>query len=117
MGYRRLSDGFELVEGDIADTVLVGSLLKRVDAVMHFAASAYVGESMVNPRKYFSNNIEKALLLLDAVIASDVRMFVFSSTCPTYGVPEVVPIVESSPKDPINPWSHQALDGMGALGL
>jgi len=69
------------VEGDIADTALVGSLLKRVDAVMHFAASAYVGESMVNPRKYFSNNIEKALLLLDAVIASDVRMFVFSSTC------------------------------------
>jgi UDP-glucose-4-epimerase GalE len=108
-GYRRLSDGFELVEGDIADEAVVSACLKRVDAVMHFAASAYVGESMANPRKYFNNNVEKALLLLDAVLKSDVRMFVFSSTCATYGVPEVLPIVESSPKEPINPYGATKL--------
>ena len=108
-GYRRLSDGFELVEGDIADEAVVSECLKRVDAVMHFAASAYVGESMANPRKYFNNNVEKALLLLDAVLKSDVRMFVFSSTCATYGVPQVLPIVESSPKEPINPYGATKL--------
>ena len=108
-GYRRLSDGFELVEGDIADEAVVSECLQRVDAVMHFAASAYVGESMANPRKYFNNNVEKALLLLDAVLKSDVRMFVFSSTCATYGVPQVLPIVESSPKEPINPYGATKL--------
>ena len=62
-----------------------------------------MGESIQNPRKYFHNNVESALKLTDAVLASDVRLFIFSSSCATYGVPPHLPIEESSPKNPINP--------------
>ena len=65
-GNRKLSDGFELIEGDIDDSEKLAPVLDRVEAVMHFAASAYVGESVANPRKYFHNNIESALKLMDA---------------------------------------------------
>src|ERR1700675_3469053 len=95
-GNRKLADGFELIEGDIADGEKLANALDRVDAVMHFAACAYVGESVANPRKYFRNNVESALKLMDAVLASDVRLFVFSSSCATYGVPEPLPIDESA---------------------
>lgn len=108
-GHRKLSDGFELIEGDIADGEKLRSYLKRVDAVMHFAASAYVGESVVNPRKYFHNNVESALALMDAVLQSDVRLFIFSSTCAVYGIPQALPIVESSAKAPINPYGATKL--------
>jgi UDP-glucose-4-epimerase GalE len=108
-GHRELSDGFELIEGDIADVAKLSGCLKRVEAVMHFAASAYVGESVVNPRKYFHNNVESALKLMDAVLSSDVRRLIFSSTCATYGIPKVLPIVESAPKDPINPYGATKL--------
>lgn len=108
-GSRSLSAGFELIQGDIADTELLATVLPRVEAVMHFAASAYVGESVVDPRKYFHNNVESALKLMDAVLASPVRKFIFSSTCATYGVPEVLPITESSPKEPINPYGATKL--------
>lgn len=108
-GVRELSHGFNLVEGDIADVVKVSRCLERADAVMHFAASAYVGESVSNPRKYFQNNVESALKLLDAVVASNVRLFIFSSTCATYGVPRQLPIVESDPKEPINPYGATKL--------
>lgn len=108
-GDRRLSSGFELVEGDIADVARVSKCLARADAVMHFAASAYVGESVSDPRKYFRNNVESALKLLDAVLASGVRKFIFSSTCAVYGVPSALPIVEESPKDPINPYGATKL--------
>jgi UDP-arabinose 4-epimerase len=76
---------------------------------MHFAASAYVGESIQNPRKYFHNNVESALRLVDTVLASDVRLFVFSSSCAIYGVPQQLPIEESSPKNPINPYGATKL--------
>jgi UDP-glucose-4-epimerase GalE len=108
-GYRRLVKGFRLIEGDIADTERVGKALQGMDAVMHFAASAYVGESVANPRKYFRNNVENALQLLDAVLASKVRMFVFSSTCATYGVPRELPITEDSPQQPVNPYGATKL--------
>jgi UDP-glucose-4-epimerase GalE len=108
-GNRKLSEGFELIEGDIADQDKLAPILDRVEAVMHFAASAYVGESVVNPRKYFHNNVESALKLMDAVLASRVRKFIFSSTCATYGVPAVLPITESSPKEPINPYGATKL--------
>ena len=103
-GNRKLSDGFELVEGDIADGEKLAPLLDRVDAVMHFAACAYVGESVANPRKYFRNNVESALKLMDSVLASKVRKFIFSSTNSIYGIPETLPITENFPKDPINPY-------------
>jgi UDP-glucose-4-epimerase GalE len=108
-GSRRLSEGFELVEGEISDGTRLAPLLARVDAVMHFAASAYVGESMADPRKYFRNNVESALKLIDAILASPVRTFIFSSTCAVYGIPQLCPIDEKSPKDPINPYGATKL--------
>lgn len=108
-GDRRLSAGFELVEGDIADVSRLASHLARVEAVLHFAASAYVGESMTDPRKYFHNNVESALQLMDAVLASSVRLFVFSSTCAIYGNPPACPVAEESPKNPINSYGATKL--------
>jgi UDP-glucose-4-epimerase GalE len=108
-GHRKLSKGFELIEGDIADRSKILPALKGVDAVIHFAASAYVGESVANPRKYFHNNVESSLALMDSVLESDVRIFVFSSTCAVYGMPRSLPISESSPKEPINPYGATKL--------
>lgn len=108
-GHPKLARGFELVRGDIADTEKLATCLRRVDAVMHFAASAYVGESVVHPRKYFHNNVESALALMDAVLASSVRLFIFSSTCATYGIPHALPIVEEHPQRPINPYGATKL--------
>jgi UDP-glucose-4-epimerase GalE len=108
-GNRKLCQRLELIEGDIADREKLRICLSRVDAVMHFAASAYVGESVANPRKYFRNNVESALVLMDAVLESDVRIFIFSSTCAVYGIPAALPIVESAPKDPINPYGAAKL--------
>jgi UDP-arabinose 4-epimerase len=108
-GCRKLSQGFELIEGDICDTEKVSACLRGMDAVIHFAASAYVGESVQNPRKYFRNNVESGLKLMDAVLASEVRNFVFSSTCATYGVPSKLPISEDCPQVPINPYGASKL--------
>ena len=80
-GHKTLADGFDLVIGDIADSAKIAKLLSRCDAVMHFAAHAYVGESVQNPKKYFHNNETAALTLLDTVMESRVRKFIFSSTC------------------------------------
>jgi UDP-glucose-4-epimerase GalE len=108
-GHRRFSEGYEFIEADIADEVQLAKALEATGAVMHFAASAYVGESVANPRKYFRNNVEAALKLLDAVLASGVRLFVFSSTCATYGIPQTLPITESTPQTPINPYGATKL--------
>ena len=108
-GHRRLAQGFELVEGDIADEAKLRSVLKRVDGVMHFAAHAYVGESVENPRKYFRNNVEAALSLLNATLDAGIRRFVFSSTCAVYGEPAKVPITEDNPRQPVNPYGASKL--------
>ena len=108
-GHRRLAEGFELVEGDIADEAKLRSVLKRVDGVMHFAAHAYVGESVENPRKYFRNNVEAALSLLNATLDAGIRRFVFSSTCAVYGEPAKVPITEDNPRQPVNPYGASKL--------
>ena len=108
-GHRRLADGFELVEGDIADEAKLRPVLKRVDGVMHFAAHAYVGESVENPRKYFRNNVEAALGLLNATLDAGIRRFVFSSTCAVYGEPAKVPITEDNPRQPVNPYGTSKL--------
>ena len=108
-GHRRLAQGFELVEGDIADQAKLRSVLKRVDGVMHFAAHAYVGESVENPRKYFSNNVEAALSLLNVTLDAGIRRFVFSSTCAVYGEPAKVPITEDNPRQPVNPYGTSKL--------
>lgn len=108
-GHRKFSEGYELIEADIVDETRILKALDGIDAVMHFAASAYVGESVANPRKYFHNNVECALKMLDAVLASDVRRFIFSSSCATYGIPQTLPIAESSPREPINPYGATKL--------
>ena len=108
-GHIALSEGFELVVGDIADKEKLRRCLDGVDVVMHFAASSYVGESVENPRKYFSNNVEAALKLMDCLLESSVSKVVFSSTCAVYGTPSRLPIVEESVKEPINPYGDTKL--------
>jgi UDP-glucose-4-epimerase GalE len=103
-GHACLAAGFELITGELADTAKLANALRRVDAVMHFAAHAYVGESVENPRKYFRNNVEAGLALLNACLDCGVRKFIFSSTCAVYGVPLKVPITEDTPRSPINPY-------------
>lgn len=114
-GHRTLAEGFELVIGDIADSAKLTTILKRCDAVMHFAAHAYVGESVQDPRKYFHNNVTAALTLLDAVMESRVRKFIFSSTCAVYGNPVKVPITEANPRQPVNPYGATKLAFENAL--
>jgi UDP-glucose-4-epimerase GalE len=114
-GFRRLAQGFELVEGNIADEVRLRSVLPRVDAVIHFAAHAYVGESVANPRKYFRNNVVSALSLLNSVLDAGVRRFVFSSSCAVYGIPAKFPITEETPREPVNPYGESKLFFENAL--
>ena len=100
-----------LVRGDLADRALLVDTMKRhqVDAVIHFAAYAYVGESVTNPRKYFGNNVAGTLSLLDAMLDAGVRDVVFSSTCATYGEPLKVPMSEDHPQNPVNPYGETKL--------
>jgi UDP-glucose-4-epimerase GalE len=114
-GHQRLAQGFGLVVGDIADEPKLRSALQRVDAVMHFAAHAYVGESVENPRKYFQNNVEAGLRLLNATLDAGVRRFVFSSTCAVYGMPAQIPITEALPREPVNPYGASKLFFENAL--
>lgn len=81
----------------------------KPDAIIHFAANALVGESMTNPSKYFRNNVGNGLKLLDAAVASNVKKFVFSSTCATYGPPDRIPMTEDLPQRPINPYGESKL--------
>lgn len=108
-GHRFLADGFELIVGDIADVVKLSPTLRRVDAVMHFAGHAYVGESAENPRKYFRNNVEAALSLLNACVDSGVRRIIFSSSCTVYGIPDKVPITEDARREPLSPYGASKL--------
>jgi UDP-glucose-4-epimerase GalE len=113
-GNRGLAQGFELVEGDIADQSRLRPVLARVDAVMHFAAHAYVGESVENPRKYFRNNVLGGLSLLNSALDAGIRRFVFSSSCAVYGIPEQSPIeqvriTEQTPRQPVNPYGVSKL--------
>jgi UDP-glucose-4-epimerase GalE len=114
-GFLELAQGFELVQGDIADGAALRPVLARVDAVMHFAAHAYVGESVEHPRKYFQNNVLGALRLLDLALDAGIRHFVFSSSCAVYGVPERIPITERSPREPVNPYGASKLFFENAL--
>jgi len=108
-GFEVLAKGFPLVRASIADRKPLAETLRGAQAVMHFAASASVGESVQNPRKYFSNNIEGGLSLLNACMDNGVRKFIFSSTCAVYGVPAKVPITEDNPRAPVNPYGVSKL--------
>ena len=100
-----------LVEGDISDGPRLRAVLsaERVVAVMHFAAFAYVGESMTDPARYFHNNTVGSLTLLDAMCDVGIDRIVFSSTCATYGIPAEVPISEATPQSPVNPYGESKL--------
>jgi UDP-arabinose 4-epimerase len=100
-----------LIEGDLADTGLLREALQqaRPEAVIHFAASAYVGESMHDPLKYFRNNVAGTISLLEAMRDAGVRRIVFSSTCATYGRPTAIPIPEDQPQAPVNPYGESKL--------
>ena len=99
-------------EADLGDQDAVGRILREesIELVMHFAAFAYVGESVTEPRKYYENNFVATLRLLEAMLDNGVKKFVFSSTCATYGEPERLPIVESLRQAPINPYGQTKLD-------
>jgi UDP-glucose-4-epimerase GalE len=99
------------VEGDLADTALLHRVIQDygVQAVVHFAAYAYVGESMQDPGKYFQNNVANTLNLLDAMVKHEIQPIVFSSTCSTYGLPERLPITEDQPQQPLSPYGESKL--------
>ena len=101
----------KLIVGDTSDRSLLQQIFHdhQIDAVMHFAAYAYVGESVTKPAKYYQNNVVGTLTLLEAMVEADINKFVFSSTCATYGVPETVPITEEQPQNPINPYGKTKL--------
>jgi UDP-arabinose 4-epimerase len=100
-----------LIEGDLADRELLNTVMQdySIQAVVHFAAYAYVGESMQNPGKYFDNNIANTISLLEAMRNNSVGSIVFSSTCATYGIPEKLPIDESHRQAPVNPYGESKL--------
>ena len=106
-----VDDGVIFVEGDLGDRETLDRVFAAHDiaAVMHFAAFAYVGESVTEPAKYYQNNLAAPLVLLDAMREHGCNIFIFSSTCATYGNPEYVPIDEQHPQNPINPYGASKL--------
>jgi UDP-glucose 4-epimerase len=113
-GHRQIVDEVlkaELIIGDTSDRPLLDQIFSayEIAAVMHFAAYTYVGESVANPAKYYKNNVMGTFTLLEAMLKANIKYFVFSSTCATYGEPNQIPIAENHPQNPINPY------GMGKL--
>jgi UDP-glucose-4-epimerase GalE len=100
-----------LVRGDIRHTAAVAEAIRahRIRAVLHFAACAYVGESVADPQKYYENNVGGTLSLLRAMLQEGCLTLVFSSTCATYGEPEEIPIHETTPQQPVNPYGASKL--------
>lgn len=101
----------QLIKGDISDRALLDRLFEshHIDAVMHFAAYMFVGESVTNPAKYYRNNVAGTLTLLEAMVAAGVKKLVFSSTCATYGPPQQIPLTEDHPQSPISPYGMTKL--------
>jgi UDP-glucose-4-epimerase GalE len=110
-GHRAAAPAGRLVVADLAEVQRLDHIFvaQRIDAVVHFAAFALVGESVQHPARYYHNNLVNTLHLLDAMRRHDVGRIVFSSTCATYGVPQTVPITEDEPQKPINPYGNTKL--------
>jgi UDP-glucose 4-epimerase len=98
-------------KGNIGDSALVARITSehQIEACIHFAAFAYVGESVAEPARYFENNVEQGVALMGALLKAGVRRVVFSSTCATYGEPQEVPIPETHPQQPTNPYGWSKL--------
>ena len=107
-----VAPGVPFYNASLGDEAAIGKILadEKIDVVMHFAAFAYVGESVNDPMKYYQNNFVATLQLLRVMLANGVKKFVFSSTCATYGIPEKMPLVETMPQAPINPYGQTKLD-------
>ncbi len=105
-GHRDLIPGGSFIEGSLGDAALLDRIFSknRIDAVMHFAAFALVGESVEQPLKYYQNNVSATTELLSAMVRHDVKRFIFSSTAAVYGEPVEIPITEDHPKNPTNPY-------------
>ena len=97
--------------GDLGNIEDIRRVFKKypIEAVMHFAAFTYVGESVEDPQKYYMNNVKNTLNLLQVMLEENVKHFVFSSTCATYGNPVEIPITETHPQNPINPYGRGKL--------
>lgn len=111
-GHRKAIDPrSRFFQGDLSDRTVIRHAIGEVkpDAIMHFAANALVGESMQNPSKYFRNNVSAGINLLDMAVEFGVKKFVFSSTCATFGIPDRMPLDESLPQKPINPYGESKL--------
>ena len=108
-GHVALAKGFELVVGEVTETGKLADAMKRSLAAMHFAAHAYVGESVKDPRRYFRNNVEGGLALLNTALETGLRNVIFSSTCAVYGIPAQIPISEDAPRQPVNPYGVSKL--------
>jgi UDP-glucose 4-epimerase len=111
-GFRwAVPDDVPFEQGDIGDGALMAEVLARhgIGAIMHFAGSVVVPESVENPLKYYRNNTANSRSLIESAVTTRVRHFIFSSTAATYGIPEIVPVQEDSPKQPINPYGMSKL--------
>ena len=110
-GHRELAKNVDLVEGDVENTALLEKIFsdKSIEAVMHFAAYAYVGESVSDPGKYYQNNVVNSLRLLQAMLRAGVNKIIFSSSCATYGNPVQIPMTEDHPQNPISPYGATKL--------
>jgi UDP-glucose-4-epimerase GalE len=116
-GHRDAVEGADFVEGDLRRATDAAQVFesRQFDAVMHFAASCYVGESVQNPAKYYVNNVIGTLNLLEVMRAAKVQRLVFSSTCSTYGNPVSVPMSEDHPQRPVNPYGMSKLTAERAM--
>ena len=111
-GFRSaVPDAAIFAEGDIADQRLVGRLIaeQRIKAIVHFAGSVVVPESVTDPLKYYENNTVKSRALIESAVKGEVRHFIFSSTAATYGIPDQVPVAETARTQPINPYGWSKL--------
>ncbi len=112
-----LAEGVPFYDVELGDQAVMKKILvdEKIEVVMHFAAYAYVGESVNDPLKYYYNNFVATLNLLSAMLEVGVKKFVFSSTCATFGIPDRLPLVEEMPQAPINPYGQTKLDVENAL--
>src|SRR6202158_3094573 len=111
MGHRAAAPADRLIVADLAETARLDHVLMahRIEACVHFAAFAFVGESVRDPAKYYRNNLVNTLTLIECLQRYRIGRFVFSSTCATYGIPQRVPITEDEPQKPINPYGNGKL--------
>lgn len=110
-GHEYAAKGDIFVKGDIFDSYLLADTIKKynIDSIIHFAAYSIVGESMENPKKYYINNVEGTLNLLNTMLDNNINNIVFSSTAAVYGEPKIIPITEDCPKNPTNVYGKTKL--------